>query len=84
METEIINEKSIRRKLYRVLRKTGVNRECIQLNASFNSDLNFDNIDWTIFAYYLEGIFNITVNDEKLNRFGNINDTLLYLKTELN
>ncbi len=83
METEIIEEKSIRRKLYRVLRKTGVNKESIQLNASFINDYNFDKIDWTIFTYFLEGIFNISVNDDKIRSFGSVNDTLRYLKSEL-
>lgn len=84
METEILEEKSIRRKLYRVLRKTGVNKERIEPNASFIDDLNFDKVDWTIFTYFLEGIFNISVNDEELRNFGSVNDTLLYLKTEHN
>lgn len=83
METETVTEKSIRRKLYRVLRKTGINKEYIKPNASFIDDLNFDNIDWTIFTYFLECIFNISVKDEELNRFDNVNDTLHYLKTEL-
>lgn len=83
METEIVAEKSIRRKLYRVLRKTGIKKEYIKPNASFIEDLNFDKVDWTIFTYFLECIFNISVKDEELNRFDNVNDTLHYLKTEL-
>ena len=83
METEILEEKSIRRKLYRVLRKTGVDKENIQPNASYIDDFNFDKIDWTIFTYFLEGIFNISVKDEELNKLGSVNDTLSYLKTEL-
>lgn len=83
METEILQEKSIRRKLYRVLRKTGVNKESIQPDASFIDDLNFDKIDWTIFTNFLESIFNISVKDEELSRLGSVNDTLHYLKTEL-
>ena len=83
MKTEILEEKSIRRKLYRVLRKTGVNKENIQPDASFIEDLNFDNVDWTIFTNFLEGIFNISVKDEELIKFGSVNDALFYLKTEL-
>ena len=83
METEIVEEKSIRRNLYRVLRKTGVTKDNICLSASFIEDLNFDNIDWTIFTYYLERIFNIAVEDDKLNKFGSVNDTLHYLRAEL-
>ena len=83
METEILEEKSIRRRLYRVLRKTGVNKDSIQPDASFIDDLNFDKIDWTIFIYFMEGIFNISVKDEELSKFGSVNDALHYLKTEL-
>lgn len=83
METEIVAEKSIRRNLYRVLRKTGVTKDNICLTASFIDDLNFDNIDWTIFTYYLERIFNIAVEDDELDNFGSINDTLHYLRSEL-
>lgn len=83
MKTEIVEEKSIRRNLYRVLRKTGVTKDSICLTASFIEDLHFDKIDWTIFTYYLERIFNISVRDEELRKFGNVNDTLHYLRGEL-
>jgi acyl carrier protein len=84
MKTEITEERSIRRNLYRVLRKTGINKEFIQPNASFTEDLKFDNIDWIIFTFYLEGIFNISVEDNEFSKFDNVNDTLYYLKSELN
>ncbi len=83
MKVEVLEEKSIRRNLYRVLRKTGVTKESICLNASFIEDLHFDKIDWSIFTYYLERIFDISVKDEELNKFGNVNDTLHYLRGEL-
>jgi acyl carrier protein len=83
MKTEIVEEKSIRRNLYRVLRKTGVTKDNICLSASFIEDLHFDKIDWTIFTYFLEKIFNINVDDEEVNKFGNVNDTLHYLRAEL-
>ena len=77
---KIMEEKKIRRNLYRVLRKTGVQKNDIQPEASFNSDLNFDSVDWKIFTFYLEGIFDISVRDEELSNFGNENDTVNYLK----
>lgn len=83
MKTETTEEKSIRRKLYRVLRKTGINKENIQPNALFTDDLNFDKIDWTIFIFHLEGIFNISIKDEEFINFGSVNDTLHFLKSEL-
>jgi acyl carrier protein len=75
-----MEEKKIRRNLYRVLRKTGVQKNDIQPDASFKSDLNFDSVDWKIFTFYLEGIFDISVRDEELSNFGNVNDTVNYLK----
>ncbi len=83
METETLEEKSIRRNLYRVLRKTGVTKERICLSASFIDDLYFDKIDWTIFTYYLERVFNISVEDEELSKFDSVSDTLHYLRAEL-
>lgn len=83
METATTKEKSIRRRLYRVLRKTGINKEVIQPSASYSDDLKFDNVDWTIFTYYLEGIFKISVNDAEFRKQHSVNDTLKYLKTEL-
>lgn len=83
MKTENMAEKSIRRNLYRVLRKTGVTRENICLSASFIEDLNFDHIDWTIFTFYLEKVFNIAVKDEKISTFRRVDDTLHYLRNEL-
>lgn len=82
MQTETRTEKALRRNLYRVLRKTGVTRDNICLTASFYEDLNFDNIDWSIFIHYLERIFDIRIKDEELDNFSSINDTLLYLRGE--
>ncbi len=75
-----MEEKKIRRNLYRVLRKTGVQKNDIQPEASFKKDLNFDSVDWTIFTFYLEGIFNISVGDEELVNLGNVDDTVSFLK----
>lgn len=74
-----MEEKRIRRNLYRVLRKTGVEKKDIRLQASFDRDLRFDGIDWSIFAYYLEGVFNISIEDEELVRLGNVQNTIQFL-----
>ena len=71
-----VENKTIRRNLYRVLRKTGVQKEAIKENASFNEDLFFDTVDWKIFTYYLENIFKVTFKDEELSRLKSIDDTL--------
>ncbi len=75
-----MEEKKIRRNLYRVLRKTGVQKNDIQLEASYINDLNFDSVDWKIFTFYLEGIFNISVHDEELLNLISVNDTVNFLK----
>jgi acyl carrier protein len=75
-----MEEKKIKRNLYRVLRKTGVKKNDIRLNASYNQDLNFDSVDWKIFTFYLERMFNISVHDEELLRLSNVNDTVIFLK----
>lgn len=76
-----MENKRIRRNLYRVLRKTGVNKDDISLNASYNDDLLFDKTDWTVFTFYLENIFNIDLNHKEVEKAERINDTLLLLKS---
>jgi acyl carrier protein len=77
--TEIMEDKKIRRNLYRVLRKTGVKKKDINLNATYSDDLKFDTVDWTIFTFYLEGIFNISINEKEIFSLENVKDTLHYL-----
>ena len=68
--------KTMKRTLYKVLRKTGVHRDQIRLDASFNEDLNFDKLDWTLFVYYLEGLFKINLEDQEILKLSYVNDTL--------
>jgi acyl carrier protein len=68
--------KTMKRTLYRVLRKTGVHRDQIRLDASFKDDLNFDKLDWTLFVYYLEGLFKINLEDQEIMKLSYVNDTL--------
>ena len=74
-----MEDKKIRRNLYRVLRKTGVQKQKIKLNTSFNDDLRFDNVDWDIFAFYLEGVFDISIEDEQLNKLQDVRNTIQFL-----
>lgn len=74
-----MEDKRIRRNLYRVLRKTGVEKKNIRLNASFSDDLQFDTVDWTIFTYYLEGVFEISIKDEELVQLNNVQNTIQFL-----
>ncbi|NQU84307.1 MAG: acyl carrier protein [Mariniphaga sp.] len=75
-----MENKTIRRNLYRVLRKTGVQKKDIYLNASYNDDLAFDKTDWSVFTFYLENVFKIDLDDKELEKMNNINDTLIILK----
>jgi len=71
-----MENKTIQRTLYKVLRKTGVRREQIKLDASFKDDLSFDQLDWTLFVYYLEGLFKIQLEDQEIGRLSLVNDTV--------
>lgn len=71
-----MENKTIQRTLYKVLRKTGVRRDRIKLDASFSEDLNFDQVDWALFLFYLEGLFNIQLDDQEINRLSRVNDSL--------
>jgi acyl carrier protein len=75
-----MEDKKIRRNLYRVLRKTGVQKQDIKLSSSFNEDLQFDPIDWSIFAYYLEGVFDISIKDEELVNLNDVTKTIQFLE----
>ena len=71
-----MENKKVKRNLYRVLRKTGVRKEDISLEASFQNDLHFDTTDWKIFTFYLESIFKVNVEDESLKKLRCVSDTL--------
>ncbi|WP_423129547.1 acyl carrier protein [Gaoshiqia sp. Z1-71] len=71
-----MENKTIRRTLYKVLRKTGVPRDEIELDASFQEDLKFDQVDWALFLYYLENSFNIAIRDEEVSRLYQIKDSI--------
>ncbi|MGE4585801.1 MAG: phosphopantetheine-binding protein [Mangrovibacterium sp.] len=71
-----MENKTIRRTLYRVLRKTGVPRNNIELEASFRDDLNFDQIDWALFLYYMEDTFGIAIDDKDVSRLNQVKDSL--------
>ena len=73
--------KTAKRNLYRVLRKTGVRKEDISLDATFQKDLHFDKTDWIIFTFYLEKIFKVNVEDESLKKLHCVNDTLRLVQT---
>lgn len=69
-------EKQIRLGMYRVLRKVGVNRQYIYPEASFSTDLFFDDIDWKCFLCFVEEQFNIEINDEEAQRLVTVENTI--------
>ncbi|HEY3372354.1 MAG TPA: acyl carrier protein [Prolixibacteraceae bacterium] len=71
-----MENKTMNRILYKVLRKTGVPRNQIKLDASFDEDLNFDKVDWALFVYYLEGFFKIHLEDREISELSQVDDTL--------
>ena len=71
-----MENKTIQRTLYKVLRKTGVRRDRIKLEASFTDDLNFDQVDWALFVFYLEGFFNIQLDDQEITNLSRVNDSI--------
>jgi len=71
-----MENKTMKRTLYRVLRKTGVPRKQIKLEASFDEDLNFDKVDWALFVYYLEGFFKINLEDKEISQLAHVDDTI--------
>ena len=76
----VMENEKVKRNLYRALRKTGVRKEDISLDASFQNDLHFDTTDWKIFTYYLENIFKVNVEDEGLKNLRCVSDTLNLIK----
>jgi len=78
-----MENKTINRTLYKVLRKTGVPRDQIKLDASFSDDLNFDEVDWALFVYYLEGSFKIHLEDWEIKEFSHVDDSLKIISKRL-
>lgn len=76
LKSKTMENKKNQRTLYKVLRKTGVSRDQIKLEASFNDDLNFDQLDWALFVFYLEGFFKIQLDDQEIRKLSFVNDTL--------
>lgn len=75
-----MNNKDIRRNLYKVLRKTGVPRERIVEDATFSNDMLMDEIDMTCFLFYLETSFNLNIENEALPKIISVRSTIDYLK----
>ncbi len=75
-----MENKTARRTLYKVLRKTGVSRDAIELDASFQEDLKFDQLDWKLFLFYMEETLNVNIKDEEAQKLYQIKDSLELLE----
>jgi len=75
-----MENKQVRRNLYRVLRKTGIRKEHILPEADFQEDLHFDTTDWKIFTYYLESIFKVNIEEESIKNLHSVDETIKLLR----
>ena len=75
-----MDSREISKNLYKVLRKTGIPREIIVEDASFENDMLMDKNDMTCFLYYLETKFNLNIENEALPQFISVRSTMNYLK----
>jgi acyl carrier protein len=72
--------RSIRRNLYKVLRKTGIRRDLIAEDAALKNELLKDDVDMICFLYYLETNFNVNVPNEEIGQLTSVKSTIDYLQ----
>lgn len=70
----------IRRNLYKVLRKTGVPREKISVEASLREEVLVDEIDMTCFMFLLETKFQLDIDNTEMSNMQSIGSTIEYLE----
>ena len=76
-------EKRVRRIVYRSLRKLGVERKNIWLDAELCSDLGFDEIDLTCLVFLIENQIGCYLDDSKLQDIQTIRDLVKIIVIEL-
>lgn len=69
--------------IYKILRKTGARREDILGGKDFRKELGFDSLEILYMANQIEIYFHITIPDEDISRFTNMNNTVKYLSEKL-
>lgn len=69
-------DKTTRLGMYRILRKLGVSRDEIRPDASFETDLFFDEKDWLCFHFFVESKFNISIEEEELMQLTNLESSI--------
>ncbi len=75
-----MNAKTIRRNLYKVLRKTGVPKNRISEEASLRDELFVDELDMNCFLFYLETRFDVAIENEEILQLTSVRSTIDYLQ----
>ena len=74
-----MDNKLIRKNLYKVLRKTGIPRNLINENAELQEELLMDDVDMTCFLFYLESKFDVNISNEELPSLRSVRSTIDFL-----
>jgi acyl carrier protein len=74
-----MDNKEIRRNLYKVLRKTGIPRNLINENAQLKEELLQDDLDMTCFLFYLESSFDLNIPNDEMPSLRSVGSTIDYL-----
>jgi acyl carrier protein len=75
-----MKQETIRRNLYKVLRKTGVPREKIVEDATLREDLLYDDLDLICFLFLLETKFQVEIESSEIPELQSVETTIQYLQ----
>ncbi len=75
-----MKQETIRRNLYKVLRKTGVPRNKIVEDAALKEELLMDDVDLTCFLFLLETKFQLEIENSELKQLSSVGSTIEYLQ----
>jgi acyl carrier protein len=75
-----MKQETIRRNLYKVLRKTGVPREKIVEDAFLREGLLYDDLDLTCFLFLLETKFQVEIDSQEITELKSVETTIQYLQ----
>lgn len=82
--TLTMSNEIIQIRLYKVLRKMGIDRSEFNFKTDFYFDLCFDDFDTTILLFHIETKFDININDCDICELKTIGSTLSFLRNKLN
>jgi len=75
-----MKQETIRRNLYKVLRKTGVPREKIVEDATLKEELLVDEVDLTCFLFLLETKFDLEIQNSEIPALNSVSSTIEFLQ----